>query len=702
MLDAEAADGTLQSIIHMEVDRQSDPQQLEQLRAGIERVLQDVRKAVEDWPLMLARVREISAEIDAAPVEREEAAEIKAFLDWAGQGHFTFLGYRGYELVTESGEDVLRIVPDSGLGILRQSGQERSASFAVLPPDSRRLARVPQLLMLTKANSRATVHRPGYLDYIGIKRFDAQGQVDGEHRFLGLYTHNAYSADLAEIPLLRRKMEHVIRNAGFLPGSHAAKDLGMVLETYPRDELFQIGEDDLLHHAMGIVRLNERQRTRLFVRRDPYGRFLSCLVFVPRETYNTELRQRMQQILLDAFNGVSAEFNVQLSESPLARIHFTVRTKTGSGIPEFDAAALEIRLAQAGRRWQDEMHAALLERCGEERGTRLYRRYASAFPAGYREDYSARLAVHDIEMIEQLAQQDSGQNLGLSLYRRLEAQPEQLHFKLFHAGGPVPLSDSLPMLEHMGVRVQDEHPYRITPLEAAPVWIHDFSMSCESCPELALDQVKAIFEDTFAQVWRGAAENDDFNRLVLSARCTWREVVILRAYSKYMQQAGFTFSQPYICQTLTHHPQIARQLLELFLLRFDPAHAHEQHEQQRPAPSPAAAIEAALEQVANLDEDRILRQYLALILATTRTNYFQTEAADALKPRRSPTCRSSSIRSWCRACRSRSRCSRSSSIRRGSRACTCAAARSRAAGCAGPTGWRISAPRCWGWSRRRW
>ncbi|WP_025917602.1 NAD-glutamate dehydrogenase [Herminiimonas sp. CN] len=629
LLDADAADGTLQSVIHMEVDRQSDTQQLEQLRAGIERVLQDVRKAVEDWPRMLACLNKVSAGIDAAPTDRAEAVEIKAFLDWAGQGHFTFLGYRGYDLVTESGEDVLRIVPDSGLGILRQSGHERSASFAVLPPDSRRLARVPQLLMLTKANSRSTVHRPGYLDYIGIKRFDAQGQVDGEYRFLGLYTHNAYSADPAEIPLLRRKIEHVIRNAGFLPGSHAAKDLGMVLETYPRDELFQIGEDDLLQHAMGIVRLNERQRTRLFVRRDPYGRFLSCLIFVPRETYNTELRQRMQQILLEAFNGVSAEFNVQLSESPLARIHFTVRTKTGSGIPEFDAAALEARLAQAGRRWQDEVHAALLERCGEERGTRLYRRYAGAFPAGYREDYSARLAVHDIEMIEQLAQQDSAPNLGLSLYRRLEAQPGQLHFKLFHAGGPVPLSDSLPMLEHMGVRIQDEHPYRIAPLESKPVWVHDFSMSVEAGPELGLDQVKTIFEDSFAQVWRGAAENDDFNRLVLSARFSWREVVILRAYSKYMQQTGFTFSQAYICQTLTRHPQIARQLLELFLARFDPAQAHEP---QHPAPSPAAAIESALEQVANLDEDRILRQYLALILATTRTNYFQTDAAGAPKP----------------------------------------------------------------------
>ncbi len=629
LLGTEAADGTLQSIIHMEVDRQTDPQQLEKLRAGLERVLEDVSKAVEDWPKMVTRLREISAEIDAAPVDRDEAEEFKAFLDWVARHHFTFLGYRDYDLVTEGGEDVLRIVPDSGLGILRQRGHERSASFGVLPPDSRRLARVPQLLMLTKANSRATVHRPGYLDYIGIKRFDAQGEVIGEHRFLGLYSHNAYSANPAQIPLLRRKVDHVVQRAGFLAGSHADKDLRMVLETYPRDELFQVGEDDLVQHAMGIVRLNERQRTRLFVRRDPYGRFLSCLVFVPRDNYHTELRQRMQQILLEAFNGVSAEFNVQLSESPLARIHFTVRTRPASGIPEFDVAAIEARLAEAGRRWPDEVHAALLERCGEERATQLYRRYAGAFPAGYREHYSPRLAVHDIEMMERLAPQAAGSGLGLSLYRPLEARPEQLHFKLFHAGGPVPLSDSLPMLEHMGVRVLDEHPYEIAPQESAPVWVHDFSMTYEAGAELALDQVKGLFEDTFAQVWRGEVENDDFNRLVLGARFTWREVVILRAYSKYLRQAGFTFSLAYIRQTLTRHPRIARQLVELFLLHFDPSAAHEGH---RAATALGGKIEAALDEVANLDEDRILRQYLALIHATTRTNYFQTDAGGAPKP----------------------------------------------------------------------
>ncbi|MGA8657780.1 MAG: hypothetical protein WB586_16670, partial [Chthoniobacterales bacterium] len=330
--------GASESVMHVEVDRQTVPEKLVELQAGLLRILGDVRKAVEDYPKMKENLNRLIANLRKPypkALDPETVEEEKAFLTWLAESHFTFLGYRDYDLVKEGDEDVLRVVPGSGLGILRETSRTKvSKSFATVTAEVRKLARATQMLVLTKANSRATVHRPGYLDYVGVKRFDAKGQVLGEQRFLGLYTSTAYSSHHADIPLLRRKVKNVVARAGFDPNGHLGKVLIMILEEHPLDELLQIPEDELFENAIGILRLGERQRTRLFVRSDVYGRFLSCLIYVPRENHSTELRERIQQILMQAFNGISSESTVHLSESALARVQIIVRTKPGS-VPEF-------------------------------------------------------------------------------------------------------------------------------------------------------------------------------------------------------------------------------------------------------------------------------------------------------------------------------------------------------------------------------
>jgi glutamate dehydrogenase len=624
-IDAEEAQGgQRESLIHVEVDRITDPARLAALAADVARVLGDVRAAVDDWKPMQMRLRQIVADLDLQPppIPVDELEEDRAFLQWVAENHFTFLGYCCNELVSVEGSDGLKRVPGSGLGILREDKSKGVApGFAALPPELRASARSPELLIVTKANTRSTVHRAGYLDYLGIKRFDAAGQVCGEHRFLGVYTSIAYSAKAAEIPLLRRKTANVIARARLLAGSHAGKALVNILETYPRDELFQIGEDDLLRHAMGILQLGERQRFRLFVRRDPFERFVTCLIYAPRETYTTKLRRRWQAILLETCNGSGSEFNVHLSESVLARVMITVRTTPGA-VPVFDVRELEARLAAAARRWDDDLRDALIDTAGEARGSELFRRFAGAFPAGYREECAARAAVPDIEMMATLTPE---QPLGVRLYRPLEAEPGGLRFKLFHLGAPVMLSHSLPMLERMGLKVIDERPHRVVPEGSPPIWLHDFGMlRAVGGDEEPSEGLNAVFEDAFVRIFRGEVESDDFNRLVVAARLPATEIVILRAYAKYLRQIGFPLSQSFIEATLAANAGIARELVALFNARFDPAAGADADSR---AAALVASIEAGLEGVENLSDDRVLRQYLALVVATTRTNFWRRDAA---------------------------------------------------------------------------
>ncbi|MBX3606580.1 MAG: NAD-glutamate dehydrogenase [Piscinibacter sp.] len=628
----ESGEERRESWMLIEVDRLVDPQQRAELVAGVERVLADVRAAVEDWKPMLARLDEATRELAAPPeaLPADAAAECRAFLAWLADDHFTLLGYRQHDLVVDAqGEDSLRLVPGSGLGVLRETVAERaSTSFAALPRNARSLAHAPMPpLVVTKANTRSTVHRPGYTDYIGVKRYDAQGGVIGEHRFLGLFTSTAYSARVSETPLLRGKVDAIAQRAGLPPGGHLAKALDHILETFPRDELFQIADDDLYETALGILALGERQRLRLFVRRDPFDRYVSCLLYVPREAYSTELRVKCQRILGEAFGGSSADFEVLMGDTALARIRFTIRTTPGE-VPEVDRRALEVRLEQAARRWPDQLRDALVEAEGEARGLELFKRWAVAFPAAYRERVSPRAAVADVRKVAGLSAEEP---LALALYRPLGAAPGRLGFKVYRLGEPVVLSDSLPMLEHMGVRVLAEHSARLEGPDAG-IGLYDFELAAPGSEALEADTLARLFEDAFARVFRGEVENDDFNRLVLRAGIGADEIVVLRAYAKYLKQTGFALSQATIESTLAAHPRIARMLVHLFRLRFDPAARDEGGERAQ-----ANAIEQALEKVSNLSEDRVLRQLLALVRATLRTNFWRTGVghSGAAGPRRS-------------------------------------------------------------------
>ena len=471
---AASTSASAESVLHVEVGREPDQELLAQLRAGLMRVLGDVRAAVEDWEPMRRRSQALIEELESQPppIAAEEVEEVKAFLRWLVDDHFTFLGYREYDFLGEEDPPGLRAIADSGLGILRG---DPVTPYTKLNAKALALARALHPLVLTEANSSSTVHRPASLDYIGVKKFGPDGQVIGERRFLGLYTTAADKAPPGEIPFLRDKVQAVVDRAGFTPHSHDAKALVEILETYPRNALFQIQVDELFDVAMGILELGERQRVKLFVRPDPLDRFMSCLVCIPRDRFNTENRELVGRILMEALGGKHLDWTLQLTESLLARVHYVVHC--AHGVPaEFDVAAIEARLVQATRAWTDDLRDELLQEHGEDGGAKLYTQYEHAFPPAYRADWDARAAVADIEKIKQLTRADEPI---ISLYRPLEAPSGMIRCKLFSSGG-VSLSDVLPTFEHMGAHVIDERPYEISPSDRPPVWLYDFRLRCLS------------------------------------------------------------------------------------------------------------------------------------------------------------------------------------------------------------------------------
>ncbi|MDX6752311.1 NAD-glutamate dehydrogenase [Geminicoccaceae bacterium 1502E] len=609
-----------ESFMHFEIDRQSDEALLARLEGDLTRVLGDVRRAVEDWPEMRRRLDEAIAEwASSAPPELRRDGEVEAFLRWLAEDHFTFLGAAGYVLEDGAEAPRLRQTAGSALGILRdREAGGLSQSFSDLSPAARERARDPAVpLIVTKASSRSTVHRAAYLDYLGIKRYGPDGGVVGEHRFLGLLTSTAYSESPRDIPLLQRKVEQLLARSGFSRSGHAGKAFLHILETYPRDELLQTDEDSLFEIAMEILHLQDRQRLRLFLRRDPFERFVSCIVFVPRERYNTALRERLEGILKAALGAAESEWQAQVAESLLARIVFTFRTP--SGVPdELDVADLERKLVEASQNWIDQLRTALADALGEEEGNRLLRLYGRSFAPSYQDTVPARAALPDIRHLDALAAGRQGP-LALSLYRRLEDPAETVRFKIIRPDEPVLLSDALPILENMGVKVLSEEPTHLRSGEGRAFSIHDFGMQPLLASPVGVDEVRTKFQDAFLQVWTGRAENDGFNGLVLAAGLEARQITVLRAYFRYLLQLGVPFSQSYAERTLLANPALARLLVELFEARFDPARA----EREAAVAAIEQAIEQALDQVAVLDEDRIVRAYLALIRATLRTNAWQ-------------------------------------------------------------------------------
>jgi glutamate dehydrogenase len=608
----------VESLIQVECDRIVSSTEQLALVSELERVLCDVRAAVQDWRAMLERAQAMAGAASSSSLSVTGRQEGVDFLRWLEDRHFTFLGARDYDLKRDG--DVVSLVakPETGLGILR--GEVKTLETR-LPAEAVALLESNELVLVTKAMTRATVHRPAWLDYVAVKRFDAAGSVVGEARFLGLYTATAYTAAVGEIPQVRSRIAAVMTAAGVVPDSHAAKSLQSILDVYPRDELFQIDTATLTEHAIGILRLQERQRTRLFLRRDPFGRFTSALVFVPRERFQTELRIKIGNELMAALDGQSIEFTPMLTDSPLARIHYLVRAKQNAP-QNVSLSALEARITRLTQRWEDECTTELVRAHGEGPGIALAHRFAEAFSTSYREDFSAQVAAEDADMLMSLSPTSP---LAVKLYRPLDAGPGMLRFKIYNMA-KVALSDSLPVLERMGARVLDEHPYRVGNSGNA-LWIHDLGLQLP--PDTDLATVKDRFEALFATAWRGEVESDDLNKLVLVTHLDARAISVLRAYTRYFKQLGFAFSQSYIEATLNKNPSIAQAIVNLFMARFDPTVVGDRAAAQQDLKQ---QIDASLGKVASLDEDRILRQFVASVVATLRTNLWQTDAAGGSKP----------------------------------------------------------------------
>ncbi|MFF4752987.1 NAD-glutamate dehydrogenase [Streptomyces sp. NPDC002514] len=628
-------DAHIESFIHVEIDRETDRADLKQITADLLRVLSDVREAVEDWEKMrdaALRIAEgLADEPLPADLPRPDVEEARELLRWLSADHFTFLGFREYQLY---GDDSLAAVPGTGLGILRSdpqhSGEDShpvSPSFERLPTDARAKAREHKLLVLTKANSRATVHRPSYLDYVGVKKFDKDGNVVGERRFLGLFSSAAYTESVRRVPVIRRKVAQVLKGAGFSPDSHDGRDLLQILETYPRDELFQTRVDELRSIATSVLYLQERRRLRLYLRQDEYGRYYSALVYLPRDRYTTGVRLRIIDILKEELGGTSVDFTAWNTESVLSRLHFVVRVAPGTELPELsdtDRERIEARLVEAARSWADGFAEALTAECGEERAAELLRRYTNAVPEGYKADHTPRAAVADLVHLERLGE-EAGKDFALSLYEPVGAAPDERRFKIYRHGAAISLSAVLPVLNRLGVEVIDERPYELRCADRTTSWIYDFGLRIPKSlgggnGDYLGDDGRERFQEAFAATWTGKAENDGFNALVLGAGLTWRQAMVLRAYAKYLRQAGSTFSQDYMEDTLRTNVHTTRLLVSLFEARMAPERQRAGHEL---VDALLEEVEAALDQVASLDEDRILRSFLTVIKATLRTNFFQ-------------------------------------------------------------------------------
>ncbi|WP_259781633.1 NAD-glutamate dehydrogenase [Aestuariispira ectoiniformans] len=623
--------GRNESFMHVEVDEQTLPQALEAIEEGLNKALHDVRSSVEDWPSMRDKAMGLVKELKRkAPkgIEKEDVDETIAFLEWIYDDHFTFLGCRDITYKGSGKKAQMVVQEGSGLGVLRAPETQVFAglrNLGDLPEEVRETIFQPEMVRITKANNRATVHRRVHMDTIAIKHFDAKGKPVGETLFVGLLTSVAYNQTPMQIPLLRRKVDAVVDASGYDRGGHSAKALMHVLESYPRDELFQIDVPRLSAIATGIVHLQERQRIALFLRPDPFQRYVSALAFVPRERFSTTLRKKIGAILAKGFGGSIAAHYTYMSDEALSRVHFIIRTTPGE-VPDYDPDEIEQRVIDAGRTWEDRLRQTLTETLGEETGLHMYRRYAEGFSVGYKERFNVQIAMSDLERIERVIKTGEA---AVNLYQPIESEEHQLRFKIYNYGGAMILSEIMPMLENMGVKVLEEAPFDVHPVDTdSHIVIHDFQLETANKQPVNFQAIRDAFHEGFKRVWVGEVENDGFNRLILSAGLEWRDVVVLRAYSKYLRQAAIPFSQDYMEETLARNADLAADIAKLFRVRFDP---EAQDESGKREDGLINVINIKLDMVENLDEDRILRRFLNIIQATLRTNFYQLDGDDSYK-----------------------------------------------------------------------
>ncbi|MGS2720143.1 NAD-glutamate dehydrogenase [Paraglaciecola aestuariivivens] len=617
-----------QTVFLIEVDRQTSKLALDKLTEELMSVVNDVSLAVQDWQPMREKLKQIIADYKANKysVSEQERKQTEKFLMWLNDHNFTLMGYRSYTASGIKGDYRWLADNDSSLGLMKNSKTDRQRVLSNIPPSARAEALSSNPLMLTKTNSRSRVHRPAYLDYVGIKRFDAAGKVIGEDRFIGLYSASFYNSSATQLPVLEDKINAISKLSGFDPGSHGHKAFLNIIETFPRDELLQASVQELAQIVLGIFQMQERGISKLFVRKDVFGRFISCLVFVPRERYNTQLRKNTQELLKLSFGSEQeVEFTTYFSESVYARTHYIARVKNNNA--EYNVKEIEKNIIELSKSWDDRLTATIRSSHGEAKGKKLEQKYANAFSSSYKETNLPSAALVDIEKLELL---NSEHTLDMLFYRPQEEGPESkaVKLKLFHKNEPIHLSAVLPMLENFGLRVIDESPFKVHTSQGDVNWIMDFSMLHNASSELDMEQAQNLFQTAFSQVWYNALEDDPFNRLVLGAGLTGRNVTILRSYAKYMRQIGSSFSRDYIANTLANYPEIATLLVKLFVQKFDPSVKRSAKNEE----NLLTTVKEQLENVSNLDDDRIIRRYLDLILATLRTNFFQKDELGNEKP----------------------------------------------------------------------
>ncbi|MBV6753669.1 NAD-glutamate dehydrogenase [Pseudomonas chlororaphis] len=614
-----------ESLMYLEIDRCANAAELSVLSKELEQVLTEVRIAVADFEPMKTKVQELLAGIDASQfaIDPEEKTEIKTFLQWLVDNHFTFLGYEEFVVRDEQDGGHIEYDAHSFLGLTK-------LLRAGLTPDDTRIEdyavnylREPTPLSFAKAAHPSRVHRNAYPDYVSIREIDADGKVIKECRFMGLYTSSVYGESVRVIPYISRKVAEVERRSGFQAKAHLGKELAQVLEVLPRDDLFQTPVDELFNTVMSIVQIQERNKIRVFLRKDPYGRFCYCLAYVPRDVYSTEVRQKIQQVLMDRLKATDCEFWTFFSESVLARVQLILRVDPKNRL-DIDPLQLENEVIQACRSWQDDYKSLVVEGFGEAQGTNVLTDFPKGFPAGYRERFAAHSAVVDMQHLLSLSESNP---LVMSFYQPLGqvSGQRELHCKLYHADTPLALSDVLPILENLGLRVLGEFPYRLRHNNGREFWIHDFAFTAAEGLDLDIQQLNDTLQDAFVHIVRGDAENDAFNRLVLTAGLPWRDVALLRAYARYLKQIRLGFDLGYIASTLNNHTDIARELTRLFKTRFYLARKLSVEDLDDKQLRLEQAILTALDDVQVLNEDRILRRYLDLIKATLRTNFYQTD-----------------------------------------------------------------------------
>ena len=604
------------------------------LIAGLTETLQDVRAAVDDFPAMLELMGKTLAELKLSG-DKAHDEEI-AFLSWLQASQFVFLGGRVYEYPLTKGGEYAAEEPlyraKDGLGVLRDPNRHvlrRANEPAILIADVKHRLQTDPALTVAKSNVKSRVHRRGYMDYVGVKRYDANGRPMGEVRFVGLFTAEAYDAPATEVPLIREKVARVLHRAETAPGSHNEKRLRNIVENYPRDELFQMTEDELLEQSLGILHLYDRPRVRLFERKDPFERFASILLFLPRDHYDSDLAARAGRILASAYRGrVSASYP-SFSDAPLARIHYIIGFDPGDH-ERPDLRVLEAAIAEAARTWEDRFEDAV-RTSGRAPGevAETLGRYREAFPAGYRDRFSPAEALADLAVIDGMAQ---GQQVCVRAYRLPSDTPLQFRFKLYRPAVPAPLADVLPILDNMGLKAITEAGFPVCRPRMPAVWVHDFEIEDPNGERLVFADLKGAFEDAVVAVWTGKTENDGFNRLVLELALPWREAALIRALARHRQQSGLDPSQRVQQEALAANPEVARLILDLFQAKFDPATKASLETRRHDADVLMAKIVDALQEVESLDEDRVLRRLALLVQATQRTNFYQPGADGNPKP----------------------------------------------------------------------